>query len=148
MKTNINFKTAIILTLFIFSFEIVFLSPNVFPQSIEKIEDKIGGGGTNTALEDSKNDNTFLYIAVGAIFVGLIVWKVFLDKKEPKTKDEIKTDSTKTSFNKSFYKNLSEQELQLENIQNQIPFEIYLGVQNKPQSIPGSNLSLGLKFKL
>ena len=98
--------------------------------------------------EDSKNDNTFLYIAAGAIVVGLIVWKVFLDKKEPKTKDEIKTDSTKTSLDKSFYKNLSDQELQLRKFKNQIPFEIFLGLQNNEQSIPGKNLSLGFKFKL
>lgn len=148
MKTKKRFKTAVILTLFIFSFQIVFFSPNVLPQSIEKIEDKIGGSGTNTALEDSKNDNTFLYIAAGAIIIGLIVWKVFLDKKESKPKNEIKTDSTKTSLDKSFYKNLSEFELQLEKIQNQIPLEIFLGVHNTAQSIPGKNLSLGLKFKL
>lgn len=148
MKTNKRYKAVILLILFIFSFEIVFFSPNVFPQSIKRIEDKIGRSGTNTTQVDSKNDNTFLYIAAGAIVVGLIVWKVFLDKKESKTKDEIKTDSTKTSLDKSFYKNLSEQELQLQKIQNQIPFEIYLGLQNNEQSIPGKNLSLELKFKL
>ena len=148
MKTNKRFSAIIILTLFIFSFEIVFFSPNVFPQSIKQVEDKIGGSGTNTTSDDSEGDNTFLYIAAGAIVVGLIVWKVFLDKKEPKTKDEIKTDSTKTSLDKSFYKNLSEQELQLEKIQNQIPFEIYLGLQNDEQSIPGKNLSLEFRFKL
>ena len=148
MKNNKRFKTGILFILFIFSFEIVLLPPNTFPQSIKQVEDKIGGSGTNTTPEDSKNDNTFLYIAAGAIIVGLIVWKVFLDKKEPKAKDEIKTDSTRTSLNKSFYKNLPDQELQLEKIQNQIPFEIYLGLQNNEQSIPGKNLSLGFKFKL
>jgi len=148
MKTSKRFKTAIVLTLFIFCLQIVFFSPNAFPQSIERIEDKIGGSGINTALEDSKSDNTFLYVAVGTIFVGLIVWKVFLDKKEPKTKDEIKTDSTKTSLDKFFHKDYSEKELTFEKIQNQIPFEIFLGVQNNPQSIPGKNLSVGLKFKL
>ena len=148
MKNNKRFKTGILSILFIFSFEIVLLPPNAFPQSIKQVEDKIGGSGTNTTPEDSKNDNTFLYIAAGAIVVGLIVWKVFLDKKEPKTKDEIKTDSTKTSLDKSFYKNLPDHELQLEKIQNQIPFEIYLGLQTNEQNIPGKNLSLGFKFKL
>jgi hypothetical protein len=148
MKTNKTFKTAVLLTAFIFAFEFVLFSPNIFPQSINKIEDRIGGSGSNTVVTDSKNDNTFLYIAAGVIVIGLIVWKVLLDKKERKTKDEIKTDSTKTSLDKSFYKNLSDQELQLEKIQNKIPFEIYLGVQNNLQSIPEKNLSLGLKFKL
>ena len=148
MKTGKTFKTAVILTLLIFSFQIVLFSPNVFPQSIEQIEDKIGGSGGSTSSDDSSNDNTFLYIVAGAIVIGLIVWKVFLDKKKPKSKDEIKTDSTKSSLDKSFYKNLSDQELQLDKIQNQIPFEIFLGAQNNGQSIPGNNLSLGLKIKL
>jgi len=148
MKISKAFKTAVILTLFIFSFQIVFFSPNVFPQSIKQVEDKIGGSGGSTTSEDSSNDNTFLYIVAGAIVVGLIVWKVFLDKKEPKSKNEIKTDSTKTSLDKSFYKNISDQELKLEKIQNQIPFEIFLGAQNNEHSIAGKNLTLGLKFKL
>jgi hypothetical protein len=148
MKTGKTFKTAVILTLLIFSFQIVLFSPNVFPQSIKQIEDNIGGSGGSTSSDDSSNDNTFLYIVAGAIVIGLIVWKVFLDKKKPKSKDEIKTDSTKSSLDKSFYKNLSDQELQLEKIQNQIPFEIFLGAQNNAQSILGNNLSLGLKIKL
>jgi len=148
MKTGKTFKTAVILTLLIFSFQIVLFSPNVFPQSIKQIEDKIGGSGGSTSSDDSSNDNTFLYIVAGAIVIGLIVWKVFLDKKKPKSKDEIKTDSTKSSLDKSFYKNLSDQELQLDKIQNKIPFEIFLGAQNNAQSIPGNNLSLGLKIKL
>ena len=148
MKTGKTFKTAVILTLLIFSFQIVLFSPDIFPQSIKQIEDKIGGSGGSTSSDDSSNDNTFLYIVAGAIVIGLIVWKVFLDKKKPKSKDEIKTDSTKSSLDKSFYKNLSDQELQLDKIQNQIPFEIFLGAQNNAQSIPGNNLSLGLKIKL
>jgi len=148
MKTGKTFKTAVILTLLIFSFQIVLFSPNIFPQSIQQIEDKIGGGGGSTSSDDSSNDNTFLYIVAGAIVIGLIVWKVFLDKKKPKSKDEIKTDSTKSSLDKSFYKNLSDQELQLDKIQNQIPFEIFLGAQNNAQSIPRNNLSLGLKIKI
>ena len=148
MKTGKTFKTAVILTLLIFSFQIVLFSPNVFPQSIKQIEDKIGGSGGSTSSDDSSNDNTFLYIVAGAIVIGLIVWKVFLDKKKPKSKDEIKTDSTKSSLDKSFYKNLSDQELQLDKIQNKIPFEIFLGAQNNAQSIPRNNLSLGLKIKL
>jgi len=148
MKTSKIFKTAVILTLLIFSFQIVLFSPNIFPQSIQQIEDKIGGSGGSTSSEDSSNDNTFLYIVAGAIVIGLIHGKLFLDKKKPKPKDEIKTDSTKSSLDKSFYKNLSDQELQLDKIQNQIPFEIFLGAQNNAHSIPGENLSLGLKIKL
>jgi len=148
MKINNRVKTVIVLILLIFSFEIVLFSPNAFPQNLERIEDNIGGSGTNTVQPDSKNDNTFLYVAAAAIVVGLIVWKVFLNKKEPKAKDEIKTDSTKTSVNKSFYMDLSKQELQLEKIENQIPFEIILGSWGSSHNIPGENVFVGLKIKL
>ena len=61
MKTSKTFKTAVILTLLIFSFQIVLFSPNVFPQSVKQVEDNIGGSGGSTASEDSSSDNTFLY---------------------------------------------------------------------------------------
>jgi hypothetical protein len=148
MKTSKKFKTTAVFTLLIFAFEIILFSPSVYPQSINRIDENIGGGGTMTTSGDSQNDNTVLYIVAGAIVVGLIVWKVFLDKKEPKTKNDDKTDSTKASLDTIFYNNLSEQESELHRIQDQIPFEIFLGLKNNGQGIPGKNLSLGLKLKL
>ena len=99
MKSNNRSKIVAILTIIIFSFEIILFSPEIFSQSVNRVEDNIGGSGANTTAEDSKSDNTFLYVAVGVIVVGLIVWKVIFDKKEPKVKTDIKTDTTKTSLN-------------------------------------------------
>ncbi len=142
MNTSNYIKTFAAVLIFAFSFQVT------FAQSIEGINENIGGGQRTTSQTDSKSGNTFLYVAAGAIVVGLIVWKVFLDKKEPKTKDANKTDSTKAFLDKSLYKNLSNQDLQLEKIQDQIPFEIFLGLQNDEQGIPRKNLTLGLRFKL
>ncbi len=148
MKSNNISKIVAILTIIIFTFEIILFSPEIFSQSLNRVEDNIGGSGANTTVEDSKSDNTFLYIAAGAIVIGLIVWKVILDKKEPKVKTDIKTDTTKTSLNNPSYKNFSRQDLQIEKIQNQIPVEIFFGLKNNEQGIPGKNFSLGLKIKL
>jgi hypothetical protein len=148
MKTSKKIKTTAIFTLLIFALEIILFSPSAYPQSINRIDENIGGSGTNTTSGDSQNDNTLLYIVAGVIVVGLIVWKVFLDKKEPKTKNDVKTDSTKASLDTIFYNNLSERESELHRIQNQIPFEIFLGLKNNGQDIPWKNLTLGSKFKL
>lgn len=148
MRSNNRSKIVAVLTIIIFSFEIILFSPEIFSQSVNRVEDNIGGSGANTTAEDSKGDNTFLYVAVGVIVVGLIVWKVIFDKKEPKVKTDIKTDTTKTSLNNPSYKNFSGQDLQIEKIQNQIPFEIFFGLKNDEQGIPGKNLSLGFKITL
>ncbi len=99
MKTNKISKPVTVLVLLSFFLNVILLSPNSFAQSIEQSKDRIGSGGSTVQQEDSKSDNTFLYIAAGAIVVGLIVWKVFLDKKESKTKENTQTDSTKVSIN-------------------------------------------------
>jgi hypothetical protein len=148
MKTSKKFKTTTIFTLLIFAFEMILFSPSVYSQSINRIDENFGGSGSNTTSGDSQNDNTFLYIVAGSIVVGLIVWKVFLDKKEPKTKNDVKTDSTKASLDAIFYNNLSEQDSEPHRIQDQIPFEIFLRLKNNGQGIPEKNLSLGLKLKL
>jgi hypothetical protein len=148
MKINKKFKAAVIITLLFFSIEVILFSPNAYTQSINRVEDKIGGSGSTTTEEDSSNDNTFLYVAVGIIVVGLIIWKVVLNKKEPKPKDDAKADSTKTSLNNHFYENLSDPELELEKIRNQIPVELYFGLKNNERVAHEKNLSFGLRFRL
>jgi hypothetical protein len=119
MKTNKISKPVIVLVLLSFFLNVIILSPNSFSQSIEQSKDKIGSGGSTVQQEDSKSDNTLLYIAAGAIVVGLIVWKVFLDKKETKTKEETKTYSTKVSSGEIKIENRSN-ELLLEQTPNEV----------------------------
>ena len=124
------------------------LTPLTYSQSIEQVNEDIGGRGSTSNQEDSGSDNTFLYIAAGVIIIGLIVWKVVIDKKKPKTGNDTKPDSTKTSLKDSFNKNFSDQKSELQKIYNQMPVEIFLGWKSSQQNIYGGNLSLGLKFKL
>jgi hypothetical protein len=137
----------IITVLLSFSFQVTLLSPIVYAQSIEQVNEDIGGSGSSTS-DGSGSDNTFLYIAAGVIIVSLIVWKVISDKKKPKTDDSTKPDSTKTSLKNYFFKDLSNQESELQKIRNQMPVELFLGWKTIQQNVPGENLSLGLKFKL
>jgi hypothetical protein len=118
MKTNKITKPVAAVVLLCFFLNMILLSPNSFSQSIEQSKDKIGGSSSTVQQEDSKNDNTFLYIAAGVIVVGLIVWKVFLDKKETKAKQNTQTDSTKVSTNEIDIHNPSK-ELMPEQIPNE-----------------------------
>lgn len=147
MKTNNYFRTVVITVLLSFSLQATFLSQIAYAQSIEQVNEDIGGGGSSTS-EGSGSDNTFLYVAAGVIIIGLIVWKVISDKKKPKTDDNTKTDSTKTSLKNYFYKDLSNQESEIQKIRNQMPVELFLGWKTVQQNVPCENLSLGLKFKL
>ena len=97
MKTN-SFRTLVLLLLVSFTFHVTMLTPLTYSQSIEQVNEDIGGSGSTSNQGDSGSDNTFLYIAAGVIIIGLIVWKVVIDKKKPKTENDTKPDSTKTSL--------------------------------------------------
>ena len=147
MKTN-SFRTLVLLLLVSFTFHVTMLTPLTYSQSIEQVNEDIGGSGSTSNQGDSGSDNTFLYIAAGVIIIGLIVWKVVIDKKKPKTENDTKSDSTKISLKETFNKNFSDQKSELQKIYNQMPVEIFLGWKSNQQNIHGGNLSLGLKFKL
>jgi hypothetical protein len=148
MKINNLFKSAVLIILFIFSFEVVLFSPTVFPQSIYSVKSNIGGGGTSTPPDDSGNSDTYLYIVVGVIIIALLVWKVINDRKQPKAGDKESPDSTNVSLSTFPSNTFTDPELQLEKIQDQIPFEIFLGFQGNKETIPERSLTFGLKIRL
>lgn len=148
MKIGKKFKSLVILITFIFFFQFTFFSSNTFGQSVEQANDRIGGSGTTSSSDDSSNSSTILYILAGAIVVGLIVWKVFIDKKKPKTENGEQSDSTKLSLNSSINSTHLENEIEFEKIRNQLPIEIYLQSQDNFLNLPGKNLSIGVKLKL
>jgi hypothetical protein len=148
MKIGKKFKSFVILMTFIFFIQFTFFSSNTFSQSIEQANDRIGGSGTTSSSDDSSNSNTILYILAGAIVVGLIVWKVFIDKKKPKTEDNEQSDSTKLSLNNPHYKNQLGTEIEVEKIRNQLPIEIFFESKENFLNLPSRNLSIGVKLKL
>ncbi len=80
------------LFILIFSCYTIFSSPG-YAQEFYKVSDKIGGSSGSTGqAQDNSNDNTTLIIIGAAVIAGVLVYKLVLDKDEPK-KDE-KKDST------------------------------------------------------
>lgn len=139
-KINFIEITAVFL---IFSFSL-----SITPaQSIEGINENIGGG-SKPVQSESKNNNTFLYIAAGVVVVGLLVWKVILDRKEAKQKNNEKTDSAKVSIDGSILNHSSNYKNELREVQNKMPFDIFLGLHENDINGLGKHLKLGLKIKL
>lgn len=115
-------------------------------QSIEGINENIGGG-SKPVQSESKSNNTFLYVAAGVVVVGLLVWKVILDRKAKLPSDD-KTDSTKVSIDGSMFNHSSNYVDGLRDIQNKMPFDVILGLHENDKNGLGKHLTLGLKIKL
>ncbi|NWF87868.1 MAG: hypothetical protein HXY50_00235 [Ignavibacteriaceae bacterium] len=148
MKAKSFFHTIIFIVLFSFTFQVTLLTPLSYAQSINGVKEDIGGSGSSSNSGDSGSDNTFLYIAAGVIIIGLIVWKVVIDKKKSKTEDHTKPDSTKSSSENLIFEKFSNDESELLKIKNQLPVELFLGWKSNQQVSPVENLSFGLKLKL
>lgn len=126
---------------------ITFSTSLVFSQSIERINENIGGG-SKPVQSDSKNSNTFLYIAAGVVVVGLVVWKVLSDRKDSKQKNEGKTDSTKVSLNENFFAQPENYLNDANRIQHLIPADIFLGFGENERETKLNKLTIGLRIKL
>lgn len=148
MKLGKLLKTTALFTGCIFTFEVALAVQDLNAQSINKIEERIGGDSTNKPAEDSNNNNTVLFIAAGAIMVGLIVWKVFLDKKEAESKDKSGKDSLEVSLQKPIFSNSIKKKIEVEILENIFPIEFYLPMPVSHNKLQTEDLSFGLRFKL
>lgn len=109
---------------------IVFLSLSItvndtYSQTLFKINEGIGGGGsTNTSVSES-NDNTMLYIVGGAVVAGIVVYALIKDKKETPKKD-----TTAVILNDDFLEKQLTLNDKIQKYKSQIPINISLGIQN------------------
>lgn len=126
---------------------LTFSSCLVFSQSVERINENIGGG-SKPVQSESKSNNTVLYIAAGVVVVGLLVWKVLSDRKDAKQKHEGNTDSTKVSLEGVFFKESNEYLTEIKKINDFLPVEVKVGLGEFEREKIYNNLSIGLRIKL
>lgn len=81
-----------VFVLIIFGLQAILSSPESYAQGFMKTNDNIGGDGVPAQTQDSGGDNTTLWIVGGTVIAGLIVYELFIHKKE--SKKEEKQDST------------------------------------------------------
>jgi hypothetical protein len=96
-----------------------------YSQQLFKINEDIGGGGSNNTNVTESNDNTMLYIVGGAVIAGLVVYALLKDKK-----DNPKTDTTAAILNDEFLEKQLTVNDQILKYQSQIPIKISIGMQN------------------
>jgi hypothetical protein len=111
-----------------FSMAVLFSSNTAEAQSLWKVNSENPGTstGTTTSQEDS-NSKTGLYILVGAVVVGMILYKVVFEK------NEAKNDSTSNNSSSLLIKPHSQlviKNLQRVNYQNPLPVNLYLAIRN------------------
>lgn len=119
------------------------ISSESFAQSINGINDQIGGSGS-TSTSVSQSDDALLYIVGGVVIAAIIVYALTRDKKDKQPEK----DSSKTSLNLELYEldnsvlTPSKKEL------NTLPVDIYFGLQNATHFSDTKKYVLGLRLSL
>jgi len=131
---------------FILILSITSLSSEVFAQSGLRINDQIGGSGSNTTQTDNSNDDTFLYVMGGLVIAGILVYALVIkkDKKAP----EDSTKSTDSKLRVSKLDKFSSPELELQKVKEKIPIDLFMGIKNNEAVINDKTYLLGLRVKL
>jgi len=115
-------------------------------QNLRIFEDPIGSGGSTNQEQDSGLDNTFIYVAGGAIIVGIIAYALLTKKDKEKTDADTTavlgsssalSSTQKTSTNEP---DLSETKL--------LPVDIFFGVRNDAALPRSKTYMIGISVEL
>lgn len=107
-------------------FAVLFMTETTHAQQVNKVFDEIGGGGSGSSGNSESGSSNTMYIIGGAIIIGVILFAVLKEKKEP-----VKTDTTSTEIMKSqFVFNETQIEEKIGS-HNNLPINIFAGVQNE-----------------
>ena len=94
-------------------------------QQINKVFDEIGGGGSSSSGSDDSGSGNTMYIVGGVLVVGVLLYALLRDKKEPEVKD-----TTAVIANSDFLVQSVNDEQKMSADQTQIPFNIFIGSQS------------------
>ncbi len=122
-------------------FTVLTMSETTQAQQVNKVFDEIGGGGSNSSGNSESGSSNTMYIIGGAIIVGVILYAVLKEKKEP-----VKTDTTAVAIMENqFVLNQTQIEEQI-NKSNNLPINIFAGVQNEILFREEKKYVVGLSF--
>jgi hypothetical protein len=120
------------------------LSSETWAQSNLRIFDVPGGGNNGTNQTDEGSNNSTIYIVGGLVIAGILAYALFFKEKKADT------DTTASLSSPSDYSNISrfdsfEEEFQT--AKEEIPVDIFLGVNNDKAILNNKIYQLGLRVK-
>ncbi|GIK60453.1 MAG: hypothetical protein JETCAE03_21770 [Ignavibacteriaceae bacterium] len=123
---------------------ITMLSSETWAQSNLRIFDVPGGGNNGTNQTDEGSNNSTIYIVGGLVIAGILAYALFFKEKKADT------DTTASLSSPSDYSNISrfdsfEEEFQT--AKEEIPVDIFLGVNNDKAILNNKIYQLGLRVK-
>jgi len=123
---------------------ITMLSSETWAQSNLRIFDVPGGGNNGTNQTDEGSNNSTIYIVGGLLIAGILAYALFFKEKKADT------DTTASLSSPSDYSNISrfdsfEEEFQT--AKEEIPVDIFLGVNNDKAILNNKIYQLGLRVK-
>ncbi|NWF50621.1 MAG: hypothetical protein HXY49_08770, partial [Ignavibacteriaceae bacterium] len=124
-------------------------STYVNAQSLYQVMEGPGGGnGSGTSVEED-NSNTILYVVLGLVVAGLIIYKFVYDKekKKPvKDSDSTKTETSMVIRPNQFSQNTIQHEITA--IKKSLPVDLFIGIQKDKFLRREERLIMGVSFRL
>ncbi|KAA0242372.1 MAG: hypothetical protein HND39_13750 [Ignavibacteriota bacterium] len=142
MQAILNFFSKTVAVFLVLA--ITMLSSETWAQSNLRIFDVPGGGNNGTNQTDEGSNNSTIYIVGGLVIAGILAYALFFKEKKADT------DTTASLSSPSDYSNISrfdsfEEEFQT--AKEEIPVDIFLGVNNDKAILNNKIYQLGLRVK-
>lgn len=126
------------------------LAPSIEAQSIESINEGIGGGSGSSTVDKSSNTGTTLLVLAGVAVAALLIYKfVFYKDKKPvleDTSDSTKTDTQSFLEQKIFQfgeKNYTE----ANKLTDALPVNLFVNLNRNKYLKSDSRVSVGLSYR-
>lgn len=142
MQTILNFFFKTVAVFLVLA--ITMLSSETWAQSNLRIFDVPGGGNNGTNQTDEGNDNSTIYIVGGLVIAGILAYALFFKEKKADT-DTTASLSSPSDYSNIFRFDSFEEEFQT--AKEEIPVDIFLGVNNDKAILNNKIYQLGLRVK-
>jgi hypothetical protein len=129
MFRSINRACVPVLILIIFGIQTILSSPESYAQGLMKINDNIGGSNVPAQTQDSGGDNTTLWIVGGTVIAGVLIYELFIHKKESKKEEKQDSTTTESLLLRSHINFASDTPSERFREIQDIPVNLYIGFQ-------------------
>lgn len=128
----------------------IILAPNIEAQSIESINDGIGGSGGSSTVQEDSNPGTTLFVLAGVAVAALLIYK-FVFYKEKKSDVDEPGDSTITDSQSLLQQNIlrieENRSVEINKFKNELPVNLFLGLTQSGIAKNEKHIRVGLSYR-